>query len=243
MNESAIRPPCHTKKSGVRSITVSAATLAAIFVIVCASVGSAGEVLQKCSIAGPPPAGAAQGRSADGPSCGIEITCTDRPLQLGYSDGICFRATCPGIWALMHQRIDQASFRRRFITYRHYSFRGTWELKDSGVIESGVVRLRELFLVLPDDLIEFKLSDPDCNSVIEVTNLGYVKKGTVNELKHWLAYNVYLERPEKIVSGSGGQNGLPPGPGSCPNGLERLASGLLLRVLSLGRSIGLPTCP
>ncbi|MGO9123207.1 MAG: hypothetical protein ACLQPD_36995 [Desulfomonilaceae bacterium] len=236
MNGNAIRLFYYTTKRGIRGITVSA-----VFFMLCASAASAGEGLQKCSISGSAPVGTVQERTSDGPTCGIEITCTDRPLQLGYSDGVCFRATCPGIWALIHKRVDQASFRRRFITYRHYAFRGYWELKDQGVIESGQIPLRELFLVLPDDLIEFKLRDPDCNTAVEVRNLGYIKKGSPEELKHWLAYNVYMERPEKTVSAAGGQNGLLPG--SCPNGLDRLASGLLLRVLSLGRSIGLPTCP
>ena len=95
----------------------------------------------------------------------------------------------------MHKRADQASFRRRYFTYRHYAFNGTWDLKNQGAIESGPTAFRELFLVLPDDLIEFKLRDPDCNAAIEITNLGYIKKGTVDELKKWLAYNVYLEKP------------------------------------------------
>jgi hypothetical protein len=95
----------------------------------------------------------------------------------------------------VHKRADQASFRRRYFTYRHYSFNGTWELKNQGAIESGPTAFRELFLVLPDDLIEFKLRDPDLNAAVEITNLGYIKKGTVDELKKWLAYNVYLERP------------------------------------------------
>ena len=80
-------------------------------------------------------------------------------MILGYPQGVCFRATCPGIWGLIHTRVDQASFRRRFFTYRHYSFKGTWDLKDQGVIEAGAVPVRELFLVLPEDVIEFKLSD------------------------------------------------------------------------------------
>ena len=113
------------QKEGFSTDHMCAITVSAVFFMLCASVASAGEVLQKCSISGPPPVGAAQGRTADGPSCGMEITCTDRPLQLGYSDGICFRATCPGIWALIHKRVDQASFRRRFMTYRHYSFSRT----------------------------------------------------------------------------------------------------------------------
>ena len=152
------------------------------------------QTLQKCSI----PAGCAQPsqeRSTSQPSCGIEITCTDKPVQLGYASGVCFRATCPGVWALIHKRVDQASFRRRYITYRHYSFNGNWNLKDQGVIESTINPFRELFLVLPDDLIQFELRDPDCNAEVEVRNLGYIKRGSVDELRHWLAYNVFMERP------------------------------------------------
>jgi hypothetical protein len=162
------------------------------------SVGIAGEPLQKCSIPVNQLSQSDCGREAGarrGPTCGIELTCTDKPVQLGYSDGVCFRATCPGIWGLMHKRADQASFRRRYFTYRHYAFNGTWELKNQGVIESGPAAFRELFLVLPEDLIEIKLRDPDPNAAIEITNLGYIKKGTVDELKKWLAYNVYLEKP------------------------------------------------
>ena len=88
----------------------------------------------------------------------------------------------------MHRRADQASFRRRDFTYRHYAFKGIWQLKDQGAIESGPAACRELFLVLPEDLIEFKLRDPDCNTAIEIRSLGYIKTGTVEELKKWLAY-------------------------------------------------------
>ena len=170
------------------------------------------------------------------------MTCTDRPVQLGYSDSVCFRATCPGIWALIHRRVDQVSFRRRFITYRHHSFRGTWELKDSGVVESGVAPLRELFLVLPDDLVELKLRDPDSNSVVEVSNLGYIKRGGISELKKWLAYNVYLERPERIEAGARSQNGYPSSR-PCPTASEGLAGAILSGIFSVGRCIGLPFCP
>jgi hypothetical protein len=95
----------------------------------------------------------------------------------------------------MHRRADQASFRRRYFTYRHYAFNGTWELKGQAVIESGPTAYRELFLVLPGDLIEFQMRYPDCNTAIEIKSLGYIKKGSIEELKKWLAYNVYLERP------------------------------------------------
>ena len=124
----------------------------------------------------------------------IEITCTDKPVQLGFSGGVIFRATCPGIWAITHQRIDESSFRRRFFSYRHYTFKGYWEIKDQGMIESIQNPTRELFMVLPEDLIEFKLLEPDCFTRIDVKNIGFVKKGSICELQVWLAYNSYMER-------------------------------------------------
>lgn len=167
--------------------------LLSIVIVLAALVAVAGEPLKKCVIQNPS-AGCGD-RSRSGPSCSIELTCTDKPVQLGYSDGVCFRATCPGIWGLIHKRSDQASFRSRVFTYRHYAFRGTWDLKDQGAIESIVTPCRELFLVMPEDLIELKLRDPDPNAAIEVVNLGYVKKGSLEELQKWLAYQIYLERP------------------------------------------------
>lgn len=136
----------------------------------------------------------------------IEITCTDKPVQLGFSGGVVFRATCPGIWAITHQRIDESSFRRRFFSYRQYSFRGYWEIKDQGMIEAVRNPTRELFMVLPGDLIEFKLLEPDCNCKIDVTNIGYIKKAGLCELQEWLAYNSYMEKvnaPEKGTLDSG----------------------------------------
>ncbi|MEI6134891.1 MAG: hypothetical protein WCP72_07940 [Desulfomonile sp.] len=124
----------------------------------------------------------------------IEITCTDKPVQLGFSGGVVFSATCPGIWAITHQRIDESSFRRRFFSYRHYTFKGYWEIKDQGMIESIHNPSRELFMVLPEDLIEFKLLEPDCFARIDVKNIGFVKKGSICELQEWLAYNSYMER-------------------------------------------------
>jgi hypothetical protein len=112
----------------------------------------------------------------------------------------------------MHRSADQTSFRRRYFTYRHYAFKGIWELKGQGAVESGPGAFRELFLVLPEDLIEFKLRDPDCNAAIEVTNLGYIKKGTIEELKKWLAYNTYLERPVYQSAESQSQPEQAPGP-------------------------------
>ena len=138
--------------------------------------------------------GCVQDRSTSTPACALEMTCTDGELQVGYSAGICFRATCAGVWAMTHQRIDQASFRRRVITYRHYGFDGTWRLKDQGSFLSFEEALRELFLVLPGDLIEFRLMDPDCNARVNVKNLGYMKKGTVKELKEWLACKMCMDR-------------------------------------------------
>jgi hypothetical protein len=143
----------------------------------------------------PPASCAPQGRTT-APECGIEMTCTPGPIQLGNSSGVCFRATCPGVWGILHQRTDQNSFRRRIFAYRHYAFRGYWDLKDQGLIESGPVRQRALFLVLPDDLIEFRLLEPDPYARIEVKDLGCVKKGSVEELQNWLAYRVYIENIE-----------------------------------------------
>lgn len=136
----------------------------------------------------------------------IEMTCTDKPVQLGFSGGVVFRATCPGIWAITHQRIDESSFRRRFFSYRHYTFKGYWEIKDQGMIEAARNPTRELFMVLPGDLIEFKLLKPDCNCKIDVTNIGYIKKAGLCELQEWLAYNSYMEKvntPEKGTLDSG----------------------------------------
>ncbi len=158
-------------------------------------VGEAGPPLQKCATPFSETPCNTQPDSRD-PSCGIEFTCIGKPILLGYSQGVCFRATCPGVWALLHTRLDQASFRRRFFSYRHFHFRGNWELKDQGTIEAGPATVRELFLVLQDDLIELKLADPDPCARIEVKNLGYIKKGSVVELQQWLAYHTYRENLE-----------------------------------------------
>jgi len=139
------------------------------------------------------PVPCASRQTSPGPECGIELTCLGHPVRLGYSSGVCFRASCPGVWGIVHERVDQASFRRRLLTYRHYTFKGYWELKDQGVIESGPVRQRALFLVLPDDLIEFRLLDPDPYAKIDLNELGYLKKGCVAELQGWLAYRVYMD--------------------------------------------------
>jgi hypothetical protein len=197
-----------------------------------------GEELRKCSVSGQQPSCADRQGGSSSPSCGIEITCTDKPVQLGYSEGVCFRASCPGIWALTHKRADQASFRRRYLSYRHYAFTGTWALKDQGVIESGPTAFRELFLVLPDDLIELKLRDPDLNAAVEVTNLGYIKRGGIKELKKWLAYNVYLERPvfRSAESESGNNQAAIQGYPGSPSGY---ASEIMNPIAYMGRMLGL----
>lgn len=170
-----------------------AALIVAFSALLIDRTAQAGPPLQKCSIQPLEAPRCEQRRSAQ-PECGLELTCTDKPVLLGHPQGVCFRATCPGIWGLIHTRADQASFRRRFFTYRHYAFRGYWELKDQGVIEAGAVPVRELFLVLPEDLIEFKLTDPDCYAKIEIRKLGYIKTGNLRELQEWLAYQSYIEK-------------------------------------------------
>lgn len=209
--------------------------------VLAVSAAFAGEGLVRCSAGGSVPPSCRN--TNDGPSvptCGIELTCTDKPVQLGYSDGVCFRATCPGVWALMHKRVDQTSFRRRYFSYRHYAFTGVWELKGRGNVESGPAAYRELFLVLPDDLIEFKLKDPDPNATIEITNLGYIKRGSVEDIKKWLAYNIYLEKPifqstDSEGTSSRSESGLP-----YPRVLYGMTNSLLSHVYSLGRCLGLP---
>ncbi len=211
-----------------------------LMVILLAGNVSAGPPLQKCYIGpprtcSPPP--------LPKPRCGIELTCTDGFVRLGYPDGACFRATCPGVWALIHRRMDQKSFRRRFITYRHYHFVGYWKLKDQGMLETGPVPLRELFLVLPEDLIVFRMAAPDCNAEIQVRNFGYIKKGSVQELQLWLAQQRALAGPAlTALQESRDERGAQPG---CAAGfhstwLQWWRSGPLNRVWSFGRSIGLP---
>ncbi|MFC1833189.1 hypothetical protein ACFL2Q_00470 [Thermodesulfobacteriota bacterium] len=127
------------------------------------------------------------------PCCSVELSCSDKPIFLGYPAGVCFRATCSGIWGLRHARLDQKSLCPKTFTYRHYRFRGDWQLEDQGTIQSDTSPRRELFLVLPGDLVEFKLPRPDRNVGIEVANMGYVKKGSVAELRQWLAKRTYME--------------------------------------------------
>lgn len=176
----------------MKTSRVSPALIAAILLLAIAGATQAGPPLQECAIQplGPSQCGP---QGSDQPECGLELTCTDKPVLLGYPRGVCFRATCPGIWGLIHTRADQTSFRRRIFTYRHFAFKGYWELKDQGVIEAGPVPQRALFLVLPDDLIEFRLLAPDPCAKIDVSELGYIKKGSLAELQRWLAYRVYMD--------------------------------------------------
>jgi hypothetical protein len=223
----------------LKTSRVFPALIVAILLLAIAGTTQAGPPLQKCTIQplGPPqcgPQGSAQ------PECSVELTCTDKPILLGHPQGACFRATCPGIWGLIHTRTDQASFRRRLFTYRHYAFRGYWDLKDQGVIESGATPLRELFLVLPEDLIEFKLTDPDCNARIEIRKLGYIKTGNVRELQEWLAYNSYMEKVE--LKGNAQISNREPFAGFLTGAgwLDWVCDATTGRLFSLGRDIGLP---
>ena len=173
---------------------------------------------------------------SDQPRCAIELTCTDKFVKLGNPDGVCFRPTCPGVWALIHRSTDQNSFRRKFITYRHYTFVGYWQLKDRGVLESGALPTRELFLVLPDDLIELKMTLPDCNARIEVKNLGYIKKGTLSELRKWLAYQSYLARADSQAPAPRSCDPTPP----CAKGIADWRQiGSLSRLQDFCKSVGL----
>ena len=195
--------------------------------------------LQKCTLA-PQAQDLSQGqrRRAPQPRCGIEMTCTDGFIQVGYSDGVCFRASCPGIWAILHRRVDQASFRRRLITYRHYHFQGYWELKSQGTLESGLVTLRELFLVLPDDLIEFRLADADCLAKVELKNFGYVKKGSVCELQKWLARHRYLANVQEDFSSLQRGGGHPQPPFCVPGWNRSSPAGIFSALYSLGSRLG-----
>ena len=169
-----------------------AVSIVCLVLIGLARTSQAGPPWQNCAISSrefPLPAEP----TSTGPDCAMELTCTDRPVLLGHSRGMCFRASCSGVWALLHTRLDQGTFGRKFFSYRHYQFREGWDLKDQGSIEAGAVTVRELFLVLAGDLIELKLAEPDPHTRIEVRNLGYVMKGTVAELQQWLAYQTYWE--------------------------------------------------
>jgi hypothetical protein len=92
--------------------------------------------------------------------------------------------------------MDESSFRRRFFTSRHYAFKGTWDLKDQGMVESVYNPSRELFIVLPGDVIEFKSADPDPFAKVFIINLGYIKKASLPELQEWLAHNTYMEKTD-----------------------------------------------
>ncbi len=223
----------------MKTLRFVAALIAALSILLIERTAQAGPPLQKCAIQplGPPECGS---QGSPQPECGLELTCTDKAVLLGYPRGVCFRATCPGIWGLIHTRADQASFRRRFFTYRHYAFRGYWDLKDQGVIEAGPAPIRELFLVLPEDLIEFKLTDPDCHARIEIRKLGYIKTGCVRELQEWLACNSYMEKAG--LNDKEQFQCREPLPG-CPVGaswLDWCRSATVVRLLNFGRTIGLP---
>ncbi len=71
------------------------------------------------------------------PECGLELTCTDSRCCWAILMGCVFGATCPGIWGLIHTRADQASFRRRFFTFRHFRFQWAVGIERSGVIQAG----------------------------------------------------------------------------------------------------------
>lgn len=223
----------------MRALWVLAATITALSLLGAGWTAYADPALQKCANQ---PSGVpeADRQRSSSPECGLELTCTDKSVLLGYPKGVCFRATCPGIWGLIHSRADQASFRRRLFTYRHYSFKGYWDLKDQGVIEAGAVPIRELFLVLPDDLIELKLTDPDCYAKVEVRSLGYIKTGNVRELQEWLAYNSYME---KVESNDNGTTRGPAQSSGCLTGttwLDRACAAGIGGAVSVGRVIGLP---
>lgn len=178
---------CEAKTSGIRSMKMKRYTLMIALIIIAGSsrAGMCGGFEGKIGFPVSSPTKIVE--------YSIEMTCTDKPVQLGYSAPVQFRAICPGVWAIIHQRMDESSFRRRFFTYSHYEFKGTWNLRDQGMIESVYTPSRELFIVLPGDLIEFKTADPDCFAKVNIKNLGYLKKASLPELQEWLAYNRYLE--------------------------------------------------
>jgi hypothetical protein len=229
--------------AAIRSRTVPKSLLE----IAVVAVGLIGLIMILPAIAGPPLVRCSLGPPRCGPPmpaprsrCGIELTCTDKPVQLGFSEGVCFRATCSGVWALIHKRADQASFRRRIFAYRHYRFEGCWELKDQGVIESGPIPIRELFLVFPDDLIEFRLKEPDPYAIVQIKNLGYIKKGNIAELNQWLAYETFMQGPGlQSVQATLDRNIRPRVPVCVPSSPHWLGSGIFSRILSMGRSVGL----
>lgn len=222
----------------MKTLRYVAALTAALSIWFAETTAQAGPPLQKCAIQALDTPGGARQPSPQ-PECGLELTCTDKPVLLGYPQGVCFRATCPGIWALIHTRADQSSFRRRFFTYRHYSFKGYWDLKDQGVIEAGAAPVRELFLVLPEDLIEFKLTDPDCYAKVEIRKLGYIKTGNLRELQEWLAYNSFMEKAG--LNGNDQILGQRPSAGCSPGAswLDQACRTTIGGMISVGRTIGL----
>lgn len=131
------------------------------------------------------------------PECALDVTCSDEAVRLGNRAGVCFRSDCAGVVAILHKRNDEVSFRRRFVSYRHFAFEGRFVLKDQGTLESGPVLSRELFLVLPGDIIEFRTDGDDCLAKIDLRNLGYVKRGSLCELQHWLSEKTFMEIPDR----------------------------------------------
>jgi len=94
--------------------------------------------------------------------------------------------------------------------------------------------------VLPEDLIEFKLTDPDCHAKAEIRKLGYIKTGNLRELQEWLAYYRYLEKAgwDNGVYAEDGRDSLNCSPGS--SWLDRTCISTVDRLFSLGGFIGLP---
>ena len=219
-----------------------AVLIASLVVIGLAAAGQAEPPFQNCAIPSRETARNTE-RATTCPECATELTCTDRPVLLGHSGGICFRATCPGVWALLHTRLDQASFDRRLFSYRHFQFREGWELKDQGTIEAGPAPVRELFLVLAGDLIELKLVEPEPKTRIEVRNLGYVKKGSVAELQQWLAYHAYWENSESQRRQRQQASGQAKADQAEPSTDCGSPEQLLSRIMAVGRSLGFPFLP
>ena len=147
---------------------------------------------------------------------------------------------------MLHKRVDQASFRRRIWTYRHFTFKGYWELKDQGAIQSGPVEIREVFLVAPDDLIEFRLRDPDPYARVEFRNIGYLKRGDLCELKKWVAWQSFREGPALIQAARDRwqrESKTAGGTAACNRPVRtpfNLGDGFLGGLVSTCRNLGLP---
>ena len=94
--------------------------------------------------------------------------------------------------------------------------------------------------MLPEDLIEFKLTDPDCYARMEIRKLGYIKTGNVRELQEWLAYNSHME---KAGLNANDQISGPVPYGGCLTGaswLQHARGAAIGGLFSMGRTIGLP---